>query len=86
MVSRDLDVTIPDGLFTVVVGPNACGKSTLLRALARLLSPSHGQVMLDGKSIHHYPSKEVARRLGLLPQTSYAPDGILVVDLAARGR
>jgi len=86
VVSHALDVTIPDGSFTVIVGPNACGKSTLLRALARLLRPSRGTVLLDGKAIHDYPSKEVARRLGLLPQTSYAPDGILVVDLVARGR
>ena len=77
---------IPDGRFTVIVGPNACGKSTLLRALARLLKPTAGQVLLDGRDIHAYPAKEVARRLGLLPQTSTAPDGITVADLVARGR
>ena len=70
----------------MIVGPNACGKSTLLRALARMLKPTAGAVILDGKQIHAYPSKEVARRLGLLPQSSIAPDGITVADLVARGR
>ncbi|MGC0362782.1 ABC-type cobalamin/Fe3+-siderophores transport system ATPase subunit [Rhodococcus sp. 27YEA15] len=86
VISKNLNVEIPDGGFTVIVGPNACGKSTLLRALSRLLKPSTGQVLLDGKAITSYPAKEVARRLGLLPQTSIAPDGIKVADLVARGR
>ncbi|WP_245944858.1 ABC transporter ATP-binding protein [Pelagibacterium lacus] len=86
VISRDLSVDIPDGGFTVIVGANACGKSTLLRALSRLIQPSSGQVLLDGKAISHYPAKEVARRLGLLPQTSIAPEGITVADLVARGR
>lgn len=85
-ISRDLSVTIPDGAFTVIVGPNACGKSTLLRALSRLLVPSVGQVILDGRSLLDIPAKDVARRLGLLPQSSTAPDGITVADLVARGR
>jgi len=86
VIARDLDVSIPDGSFTVIVGPNACGKSTLLRALSRLLKPSRGQVVLDGRSISSIPAKEVARRLGLLPQSSIAPEGITVADLVARGR
>jgi iron complex transport system ATP-binding protein len=85
-VTADLDVTIPDGSFTVVVGPNACGKSTMLRALARMIKPRSGQVVLDGETITALPSKEVARRLGLLPQSSIAPDAITVADLVARGR
>ena len=85
-VSTDLTVEIPDGSFTVIVGPNACGKSTLLRALARMLKPSEGTVVLDGGPITALPSKEVARRLGLLPQSSIAPDAITVADLVARGR
>ncbi|MBR8741941.1 ABC transporter ATP-binding protein [Nocardiopsis sp. MG754419] len=86
VISRALAVTIPDNSFTVIVGPNACGKSTLLRALSRTLKPSEGNVLLDGQVINSYPAKEVARRLGLLPQTSIAPDGIGVADLVARGR
>ncbi|CAK9890592.1 MULTISPECIES: ABC transporter ATP-binding protein [Pseudomonas] len=85
-ISTDLSIAIPDGSFTVIVGPNACGKSTLLRALSRLLVPTHGRVVLDGKTITERGAKEVARRLGLLPQSATAPDGITVADLVARGR
>lgn len=81
-----LDVAILDGAVTAIVGPNACGKSTLLRGLARLLKPTAGRVVLDGDDIGTLPTKEVARRLGLLPQTSIAPDGISVADLVSRGR
>jgi iron complex transport system ATP-binding protein len=81
-----LSIDVPDGRITAVVGANACGKSTLLRALARLLTPTHGQVVLDGQDIHSFKTKEVARRLGLLPQSPIAPDGITVADLVARGR
>ncbi|MFB9674021.1 ABC transporter ATP-binding protein [Streptosporangium vulgare] len=86
VVASDLDVTIPDGSFTVIIGPNACGKSTMLRALARMLKPRAGAVHLDGAVITSLPSKEVARRLGLLPQSSIVPDGITVADLVGRGR
>ncbi|MER7367806.1 ABC transporter ATP-binding protein [Nonomuraea wenchangensis] len=86
VVATDLSVAIPDESFTVIIGPNACGKSTLLRALARMLKPKAGAVHLDGGVITSLPSKEVARRLGLLPQTSIVPDGITVADLVARGR
>ncbi|MBM6621711.1 ABC transporter ATP-binding protein [Micrococcaceae bacterium RIT802] len=86
VISEDLTVDIPDGSFTVIVGPNACGKSTLLRALSRLLRPTAGQVLLDGKAIASYKAKEAARIVGLLPQSSVAPDSITVVDLVARGR
>lgn len=86
VISRGLSVSIPDASFTVIVGPNACGKSTLLRGLSRLLKPSAGLVVLDGADINSYKTKEVARRVGLLPQTSTAPDGMTVADLVARGR
>ena len=81
-----IDLELPDGDFTVIVGPNACGKSTLLRTLARLLRPSGGEVLLDGQDIRRLPTKQVARRIGLLPQSSTAPEGITVFDLVARGR
>lgn len=86
IISEGLSVSIPDRSFTVIVGPNACGKSTLLRALSRLIRPSVGRVVLDGAEIQSYKTKEVARRIGLLPQASIAPDGITVADLVARGR
>jgi ABC-type cobalamin/Fe3+-siderophores transport system ATPase subunit len=85
-IIHELDLAIPGDSFTVIVGPNACGKSTLLRALARLLKPTQGHVLLDGQEITRFPSKEVAKRIGLLPQTSIAPDGISVIDLVSRGR
>jgi iron complex transport system ATP-binding protein len=86
MISEHLDLEVPEGMLTAIIGPNACGKSTLLRALSRLLKPQSGAVLLDGKDIHAQPAKQVARRLGLLPQSSVAPDGITVADLVARGR
>lgn len=86
LVCEDLSVAIPDQSFTAIIGPNGCGKSTMLRAMARVLSPTAGRVCLDGKDINSYKSKEVARRLALLPQSSLAPDGIRVADLVARGR
>lgn len=85
-ISTELSVEIPDGSFTAIIGPNGCGKSTLLRALARVLAPASGKITLDGASIHSLPAKEVARELGLLPQTSLAPEGIRVADLVTRGR
>ena len=85
-VVSHLDVEIPPGRITVIVGANACGKSTLLRGLARLLKPRHGAVLLDGTSVHEQRSTDVARIVGLLPQTPVAPDGITVADLVGRGR
>jgi iron complex transport system ATP-binding protein len=81
-----LDLQVAPGKITSIVGANGCGKSTLLRSLARLLSPASGQVVLDGKSVHSRPTKEVARVLGLLPQSPIAPEGIAVADLVGRGR
>ncbi|MDF3303154.1 ABC transporter ATP-binding protein [Streptomyces tropicalis] len=86
VIAEQLSVEIPDHSFTVIVGPNACGKSTLLRALSRMLRPSRGRVLLDGRVIQSMPAKQVARTLGLLPQSSVAPDGITVGDLVGRGR
>ncbi|TDD79239.1 ABC transporter ATP-binding protein [Actinomadura rubrisoli] len=86
VVAEGLGVAIPDASFTVIVGPNACGKSTLLRALARLLRPREGTVLLDGAPIGDLPPKRLARLLGLLPQSPLTPEGITVADLVARGR
>ncbi|MFY1631797.1 ABC transporter ATP-binding protein [Solwaraspora sp. WMMB335] len=81
-----LDLDIVDGSVTAIVGPNGCGKSTLLRALGRLLRPTAGEVLLDGQRIQQLPTREVARRLGILPQSPSAPDGLTVADLVMRGR
>jgi iron complex transport system ATP-binding protein len=85
-VASDLTLALPDGRVTVIVGANACGKSTLLRALARLIRPAQGRVVLDGRDIHTIATKQLARTLGLLPQSPLAPEGIAVGDLVARGR
>ncbi|ROR92720.1 ABC transporter ATP-binding protein [Nocardioides aurantiacus] len=85
-VVTDLTTTVPDGRVTVIVGANACGKSTLLRGMARLLTPTAGSVLLDGRAIASLPSRQVARTLGLLPQNPVTPEGVSVVDLVGRGR
>ncbi len=81
-----LDVSIPSGRITALVGPNGCGKSTLLRGLARLLAPRGGAAFLDGKAIHQLPTRELAKRLGILPQSPVAPEGLTVRELVAQGR
>ncbi|MDR2379827.1 MAG: ABC transporter ATP-binding protein [Bifidobacteriaceae bacterium] len=86
VVIDGLDLDIPPGQLTAIVGANACGKSTLLRAMSRLLKPRAGQMLLDGRPVHRIPAKELARTLGLLPQAPIAPEGITVADLVGRGR
>jgi iron complex transport system ATP-binding protein len=86
LVLQDLDLRISPNRITAIVGANGCGKSTLLRALGRLLSPREGEVLLDGVSLSSQPSRQVARVLGLLPQSPIAPEGIAVTDLVGRGR
>ena len=86
LVIKGLDLAIDRGSITALVGPNGCGKSTILRALGRLLRPKSGSVYLDGKIIHTLPTREVARRLSILPQSPVAPEGLTVRDLISRGR
>ncbi|MFC9894955.1 ABC transporter ATP-binding protein [Nocardia sp. NPDC127579] len=81
-----LSIDIAPGVVTTVIGPNGCGKSTLLRSLGRLLKPHGGRVVLDGKAISSMKTKDVARVVGMLPQTPIAPEGLTVADLVARGR
>ena len=86
IVVDGVDATIPSGRITVIVGANACGKSTLLKTMARILAPTSGQVLLDGEPIDQIPTRRLATRLGLLPQQPIAPEGIAVADLVRRGR
>ena len=86
VVIDGLDLEIPPGKITAIVGANACGKSTLLRTMARLLTPKSGGVYLDGRSIQDLPTRQVAQRLGILPQSPVAPEGMTVADLVGRGR
>lgn len=85
-ILEGLDLELISGRITAIVGANACGKSTLLRVMSRLLSPARGSVTLDGKSIHRMPTRDLARIMGLLPQSPIAPEGITVADLVSRGR
>ncbi len=86
VVVDGVDLALPEGSFTVILGPNASGKSTVLRALARVLKPESGDVLFDGRALGDYGSKELARRMGLLPQDAIAPEGMRVADLVSRGR
>ncbi len=86
VVVDGLDLDVLDGTVTAVIGPNGCGKSTMLRALGRLMRAKRGYVLLDGKRIDRMPTREVAKVLGVLPQAPIAPEGLTVADLIARGR
>ncbi|WP_308012787.1 ABC transporter ATP-binding protein [Microbacterium paraoxydans] len=85
-IVEQLDVTLPEGRITVILGANACGKSTLLRGLARLLTPASGRVLLGGEDVRAFAPKALARRVGFLPQAATAPGGVTVAELVARGR
>ena len=86
VVVDGLDLEILDGTVTAVIGPNGCGKSTVVKALGRLLPAKRGHVLLDGRRIDRTPTREVAKVLGVLPQAPVAPEGLTVGDLVARGR
>lgn len=85
-IVNGIDLQFPSGAISVIVGANACGKSTLLKTIARLIPAQTGNVILDGRRIDQLPTKELARTLGLLPQQPIAPEGIAVADLVGRGR
>lgn len=86
VIVQNLDVRIPQGKITALVGPNGCGKSTLLRGISRLLQPKGGKVMLDSRDIWSLPTKELAKRMGILPQGPVAPEGLTVLELVSQGR
>jgi len=85
-ILSDVSVTIPQNKISVILGANGCGKSTLLKTFARLLAPQSGQMILDGKNVSEIPSRQMAKMLGLLPQSPVVPEGIRVMDLVSRGR
>lgn len=86
IVVEDLSLDVPDGQITALIGPNGCGKSTVVRGLGRLLRPLSGTVTLDGESLARLPTRRIAQRLALLPQAPTAPEGLTVADLVSRGR
>ncbi len=86
VIIEDMTLTVPDHKITVIIGSNGCGKSTLLKTFARLIQPMDGQVLLDGKKYQSMQPKQLARIIGLLPQSPLVPEGIRVSDLISRGR
>jgi len=85
-VIQEVSLVIPSNKISVIIGANGCGKSTLLKTLARLIKPTSGKITLDGKALSKIPSKQLARVVGLLPQSPIVPEGISVTDLVGRGR
>ncbi|REE68025.1 iron complex transport system ATP-binding protein [Paenibacillus taihuensis] len=85
-IFENLNLSIPKGKVTVFIGSNGCGKSTLLRSMARLLKPQHGSVVLEGADIAGMSTKEVARKLAILPQGPVTPEGLTVLQLVKQGR
>jgi len=86
LLFENLNLHIPQGEITVFVGSNGCGKSTLLRSIARLLKPESGAVLLEGKDVNRMSSKDVAKKMGILPQSPISPEGLTVHDLVKQGR
>ena len=86
IVVHELNLSIEPGTVTALVGPNGCGKSTLLRGISRLLAPTRGSVYLNSKDVHKMKAKDLARKLGILPQSPTAPEGLTVHELVAQGR
>lgn len=86
IIINGINITIPNNKISVIIGANACGKSTLLKTLCRLIKPVSGEILLDDKNINHISPKQLAQVLGLLPQSPTAPEGITVADLVGRGR
>ncbi len=86
LIVEDLSVSIPKGKITTIIGPNGCGKSTLLKAISRVLKTQSGAVYLDGRAIHQLQTKEVAKRMAILPQSANAPGGLTVFELVSYGR
>ncbi|MDM5339919.1 ABC transporter ATP-binding protein [Fictibacillus enclensis] len=85
-IVKNLGVSIPDGQITAIIGPNGCGKSTLLKTLSRILNPKTGMVYLDGKGISKEPTKKIAQKMAILPQSPDAPEGLTVGELVSYGR
>lgn len=86
IIIEELSVTIPKGQITTIIGPNGCGKSTLLKTIARILKTSHGAVFIDQQAIHETSTKEIAKKMAILPQTAEVPSGLTVRELITYGR
>lgn len=86
LIVDDLNIAVPEGKITALVGANGSGKSTILKTMARIMRPAGGSVLLDGKSIHQQSTREVAKKLAILPQNPLAPEGLTVFELVSYGR
>ncbi len=86
VIVENLDVHIPDGKITSIIGPNGCGKSTLLKALSRLLPIKSGEIKLDGGNLHAQATKDIAKKIAILPQSPEVADGLTVGELVSYGR
>lgn len=86
LIVDGLELTIPDSKITCIIGPNGCGKSTILKTIARLLKPSNGSVLLDGKAIHQQSTKSIAKKIAILAQSPHTPEEMTVKDLVSYGR
>ncbi|TQS70531.1 ABC transporter ATP-binding protein [Ornithinibacillus gellani] len=86
LIVKDFSISIPEKKVTTIIGPNGCGKSTFLKTIARILKAQHGTVLLEGKEIQTIHTKEIAKKMAILPQTAQAPDGLTVYELISYGR
>ncbi|MCC5890718.1 MAG: ABC transporter ATP-binding protein [Alkalibacterium sp.] len=86
LIIDGLSLTIPDSKITCIIGPNGCGKSTILKTIARILKPAGGAVLLDGKAIHSQPTKTIAQKVAILAQSPHTPEEMTVKDLVSYGR
>ncbi|MBU3106093.1 ABC transporter ATP-binding protein [Clostridium gasigenes] len=86
LIVKALDMNIPHGKITSIIGPNGCGKSTVLKAVGRILKPKNGLIYLNGEDIHNLSTKAIAQAMAVLPQTPTAPSGLTVEELVAYGR
>ncbi|MDQ0220828.1 ABC transporter ATP-binding protein [Peribacillus cavernae] len=85
-IVNNLNMDIPDGKITTIIGPNGCGKSTVLKTLSRILTAKSGSVYLDGKQISKESTKKIAQKMAILPQSPDAPEGLTVAELVSYGR
>ena len=86
IIVHDLNLRVQEGKITTIIGPNGCGKSTILKTLARIHKAKAGYVYLDGEMIHKIPTKKIAQRMAVLPQSPEAPNGLTIFDLVSYGR
>lgn len=86
LIVKELDIKIPKGKITTIIGANGCGKSTLLKAIGSILKPMGGTIYLNGEDIHKLTTKEIAKKMAILPQSPQAPSGLTVGELVSYGR